>query len=780
MRATSLLTRSLQAAVAAVFAAHAGSAAALEFQIGEDTLRVENLFTIGASWRMQDPDPSLIGKSTLFALQNGGTRDGLCLERTSGTRDIDPVPFTTFAAPGANDYVAGQIGGVCSTSGDGDGDGPGGAGSANTLYVQRPGSFSPNGDNGNLNFEKHDLVHAVAKLTTDFNYSWNDYNFFVRTVAFFDANYTDFTETHNDTTLQAGTSELPRQVERIVGIDYDILDYNIGHTFSLGERDIAVKVGGQVLNWGESSLLALNSLNTINPPDARRLAIPGLDLKEAFRPIGMVTVGTDLIESLSAEFFYTYDWKPIQIDPVGSYFSQSDTLGDGGHHAMLSFAKAPEDAGFVIQNPTPEELVRYPTGRRGFYRPLDTCSGPGSCADSLGLLGSTASRTVFRDHAEEKRREPDGGDYGVSLKVFLEDFNNGTEVAFYHANYDSRLPVASAFAAQRTCISDAAGTYGATGTCGAAPTLGASAATLEPIPVDTARLVIEYPEDIKLYGMSFNTTFGDFAVSGEYAFRENLPIQIDTVDLTYTALQPAFPEADVNLVAVTIPGRRSAFPAFLTGYRGFACTSDANCIQPGQYIAGFERFKVGQANLTVLRLIGGDNPIGASQMTVLVEMGMQQVFNMPSLYELQLEGTGSDTHISGGADGTAGIDPALVAGNSVGNTLRQNPTANKDYLGYGTSESYGYRLLNLNRWESALFGQINLETLAIIRHDVKGTSPGIGTNFSEGRKQFNFGIRGDYLSTYVAEVRYTWYTGGGAHDGQRDRDNLFVTFGYQF
>lgn len=770
MRATSLLTRSFQAAIAAVLAVHAGSAAALEFQIGEDTLRVENLFTIGASFRMQDPDPTLIGKSTLFALNNGGTRDGLCLERTSQTPSQNPDTNLDN-----NAYAAGAIGRACTTSS------PTGqpttvASPENIAYVGRPGSFSPNGDNGNLNFDKHDLVHAVAKLTTDFNYSWNDYNFFVRTVAFFDANYTDFTEVHNDTTMQAGTSELPRSVERIVGIDYDVLDYNIGKTFTLGERDIAVKVGAQVLNWGESSLLALNSLNTINPPDARRLAIPGLDLKEAFRPIGMVTLGTDLIDSLSAEFFYTYDWKPIQIDPVGSFFSQSDTLGDGGDYAMLSFAKSPEDPGFATNDP------RYPAGMRGYYRPIDTCSGA-TCVDSLGLLGSTASRTVFRDHAAEKEREPDGGDYGVSLKMFLEDLNNGTEVAFYHANYDSRLPVASAFAAFDSCLPDNGSPLTLAADCGLAGP-GVPAAE-EVVPVDTARLIVEYPEDIKLYGVSFNTTIGDFALSGEYAFRENLPIQIDTVDLTYTALQPAFPAQDLNAGAVTIPGRQSAFPSFLPRYRGYACTSDANCIPAStstfdSYIPGFERFKVGQANLTVLRLIGGDNPIGASQMTLLLEMGMQQVFNMPSLSELQLEGTGSDTHISGGADGSPGIEPPVVANNSRNVGLRQNPTANKDYLGYGTSESYGYRLLNLNRWESALFGQINIETLAIIRHDVKGTSPGIGTNFLDGRKQFNFGIRGDYLSTYVAEVRYTWYTGGGAHDGQRDRDNLFVTFGYQF
>lgn len=768
MSSKTFLSRVLSGALAASLAAFAGNAAALEFQIGEETLRVENLFTIGGTWRMQDRDPTLIGKSTLYKFTTPGANDptagsGLCLRRSSQTATSGPSTNL-----GDNQYQEGIIPSACATNNT----------TSNQAFVDAPGSFNPNADQGNLNFDKGDLVHSVAKLLTDVNYTLFDFNIFVRGVAFFDTNYTDFTETHYDTTMQPFKTALPDAVERTVGVDYDLLDYNIGRFFTIFDHDYSVKVGNQVLNWGESSLLALNSLNTINPPDARRLNMPGLDLKEVFRPIGMVSLGTDLFETLSLETFYAYDWEPAVIDPVGTFFSPSDTLGAGGDFAMLSFAKAPEDSGFAVNDP------RYPAGKRGYYRPIDTCGAPSSdyptgCVDTLGALGSTASRTVFRDHAEEARREPDGGDYGAALRMFLEDFNNGTELAFYFANYDSRLPVASAYAALDSCIGDAASASALSFPTDCEYAGIGAAAGKEPIPVDTARLIIEYPKDIRMYGVSFNTTIGDYALSGEYAFRENLPIQVDTVDLTYTALQPAFPDQDVDLGAAVIPGRQSAFPTFLTRYRGLSCTPGGPCITANQYIPGFERMKVGQANLTLLRLIGGDNPIGASQMTFLFETGMQKVFDMPALSELQFEGSGSDTHISKGADGSGGINPPAVTGNSRDDTLVQNPTAQMDYHAYGTSESYGYRLLNLNRWDDAIFG-INLETLAIVRHDVKGTSPGIGTNFLHGRKQFNFGLRGDYLSTWIGEVRYTWFTGGGNRDAVRDRDNIFVTLGYQF
>jgi hypothetical protein len=735
-----LRSRAVHFSLAAVLAACAGNAAAFDFELFGTDIRLNNLVTVGASWRMQNPNHQLIGKSTLHALNNPG--EGLCLRRDNG------------------DLVEGEIAALCATSGD-DGGGPG---SANANYVLAPGSFSPNGDNGNLNFDKYDLVHAVGKITSDLSFSLFDFNVFVRGIGFFDANYTDFTQRHPDTTFQPAETDLPKSVERVVGMDFGFLDYTVSRSFDVFDRFVTVKVGNQVLNWGESALLIFNSLNSINPVDARRLRMPGFDLKELQRPVGMALVGFDFVPNIGIEAFYQYNWKPLMVDPVGTFFSQSDTLGTGGNYAMLGFAKNPEDP--------------FNT-----YRPIDTCDPLGApCVDALGLLGSTAGRTVYRNAAEEARRRPSGGgQYGLALKTFWEDFNNGTELNFYFANYHSRIPVVSAIAAQRSCLDSTLGAISLVTECGF--TGPGVAADEEPIPVDTMSLIVEYPENVQMLGVSFNTTLGDYALSGEYAFRPNLPTQIHTVDLTFSALQPAFPEGDITVAPGTVlPGRQSAFPSFLTLYRGLPCGEGEACIEPGQYIRGYEELKTGQLGLTILRLIGGDNPIGASQMTLLFEMGMTHVIDMPGLNELQFQGGGTDTHISRGADGTTGIEPGdgtAVPGNDRADTLRQNPTAHADHAGFGTDISYGYRFINLNRWDSAIFG-VNLETLTIVQHDVKGTAPGIGTNFTEGRKQYAFGFRGDYLQTWFGEIRYAWNTGGKNRDQLRDRDNIFVTLGYQF
>ena len=56
----------------------------------------------------------------------------------------------------------------------------------------------------------------------------------------------------------------------------------------------------------------------------------------------------------------------------------------------------------------------------------------------------------------------------------------------------------------------------------------------------TAGYFTEYPEDIKLIGLSFNTQlqWGGIALQGEVAYRQDVPLQFDDVELLFAALTP--------------------------------------------------------------------------------------------------------------------------------------------------------------------------------------------------------------------------------------------------
>ena len=99
----------------------------------------------------------------------------------------------------------------------------------------------------------------------------------------------------------------------------------------------------------------------------------------------------------------------------------------------------------------------------------------------------------------------------------------------------------------------------------------------------TGRYFLEYPEDIQLYGASFNTTLGGTGVSlqGEVSYKANQPLQIDDVELLSATVSA------LDASAGTVYGTHNQ----LGNYAG----------QYGTYVRGYERHGVWQAQATRCR-----------------------------------------------------------------------------------------------------------------------------------------------------------------------------------
>jgi len=135
-------------------------------------------------------------------------------------------------------------------------------------------SFSTNSDNGNLNYGK-DIYSALTKFTTELDVNYKNFGLFFRGNGFkdFRANSTD------RTTLVDGA-------ERLVVHNANIQDLYLWGDFDLGEMPLQVRVGEQVISWGESTFIQ-NSINIINPADVSKLRTPGSELKDALTPVGI-------------------------------------------------------------------------------------------------------------------------------------------------------------------------------------------------------------------------------------------------------------------------------------------------------------------------------------------------------------------------------------------------------------------------------------------------------------------------------------------------------------
>jgi hypothetical protein len=711
-------TQTARTALVAILTLLAASPAwAFRFSIGDEIDGSwAHVFTVGGSWRMQDRSSGLVGKSNLDP--------GLCTSeaRCIGSQD--------------DSLTAEQL-----------------------EYLNAPGQYSINSDDGNLNFDKYDLVAGTAKLTSDLSLSWRDFGLFVRTYLFYDTVYTDFVEFHPNRANGPAPEDRgpertpwPGELRNEIGTSLEFMDaYVFGH-FPLGEtRDLYWRVGSNLVNWGESTFLVINSINTINPPLENRIFVPGFDVKEVFVPVPMVHLGTNLTDTLSGELFYQLKWKGLRTAPPGSFFSTSDIGVPGGTFASLPYGSNAED---------PHQLERI--------------QGPGNLIEFFDL--TRTSLTILR---QPDRRPSDSGQYGVGVKWFAEALGN-TELGFYYLNYHSRLPMASVNAAYRSCLRPADGSEPDQFDVLDCSNLGNTYPDTpegkrqkyedgnDLLPADSVDVFLEYPENIRLYGLSFNTNFGDFAIQGEYAFRPNLPVQVDLEDMVNAALHPAFPRENVDLLslltglpptgAVVIAGQEIAVPNLIESvYRGNAD------IQPRQYIRGYENLKVGQFDASVTYVFGPGNLIMADQIIALAEVGFTHILDFPSKDRVVFEGPGTFT-------------APFPGRRELDNQLAINPEQQRS--GYVTEFSWGYRLF-LQPSYKAILNLFTYEPNILFFHDMKGVAPGPGGNFVEGRREIHL-LNNFLYQSYRATLGYTWFTGGGDHNLRRDRDYATFSLRYEF
>ena len=801
-------------------------AQALEINFGDISGNLNTNLTFGAAMRMESQAKDLIGKS-----------------------DLDP-------------NVCGVVGGVNYQSCQ--------AVFRDQIFpsqklVAAPGASGMRADDGDLNYNKHDLTQAVAKATQDLTLHWGDIGLFARWMYFYDFVNNDFYETrpniitadNYDEVGITGDREANRYFDRVygaggrerikrrdgetlrqIGTDLQLMDLNIFGTLPLwGDKEVNWKFGRQNLNWGESTTLVINSLNQINPPNANNLYRVGTQLEEVFQPVGMLTLSGEAFANIQYEVFYQFEWRPLEAPATGSYMSFAD-LGsnNAGDYANLSFGGSADD---------PNALGH----------PLDS---------PLALITPTTARAQ-----RDPDREPsNGGQYGFSLKYYAENINSGTEFGFYFMNYHSRLPYVSFKATDASCArregnpynNDAHNTLEFFRDCCNLPAynaqsltqvltqagiliaqkpgaladfggnLGGLLAAIVPnpdqplsdaVPLDTGRVFFEYPEDIQLYGFSFNTAYGDYSFQGEVAYRPNLPLQVAITDLEFAAAGPTltrchdqslncagttggrgidasgnmitygssdfldasgnnpFPDT-VNLIVGGAPGSARSFPSFVVPYRGGTLGETA----PNSYIRGYERFDVLQYNLGVTRVLSGtENWIGADQIQLVGELGATHVPGLPGYDRLQIESPGVYYHASAGADGS-GADGSRQACStnptcSIGpDGARFNPhQANLDDL--VDKFSWGYRLIAIIKYESVLPG-ISVQPFLLFGHDVHGTAPGPAENFVEDRKQAQALIETRYRDALSLGLGYSWFWGGGYTNVYRDRDFAQAFVRYQF
>ncbi|MHB8914785.1 MAG: DUF1302 domain-containing protein, partial [Thiobacillus sp.] len=190
-------------------------------------------------------------------------------------------------------------------------------------------SRSVNEDNGNLNYDKNDLYAAPIKATHELEVKYQNFGAFFRATYFWDV-------------INHDKDELGSTGRTRVGRDFEFLDAYIRGKFPIGDKNLNLRLGNQVVSWGESTFIP-NGINVINPVNLSRLRTPGAELREAFLPQPMLWASQELSDTVSVEGFYQFKWKKTRIDPRGTYFSNNDFLSDDADRVYVGFGRRKDE-----------------------------------------------------------------------------------------------------------------------------------------------------------------------------------------------------------------------------------------------------------------------------------------------------------------------------------------------------------------------------------------------------------------------------------------------------
>jgi hypothetical protein len=304
----------------------------------------------------------------------------------------------------------------CSLTGDPNANGCGSAANTNQWGY---------GDNGDLNYRKGQPFSTYISATSELLLKMpsEGLKFMVRGTGMY-----DFMAKNTERTPLSSTAAAQ------VVYNAQLLDLWVQKDFTIDGRNAHVRLGNQVINWGES-MFAQNGINATNSIDAQKLLIPGTQLKQALLPAPMLSVAADLSHGFSTEGYYQFQWNGNRYPPVGSFWSTTNSFGRGAEPFTINTTN------LNVAGPSAGTIANA-IGGPGSAGNQDTLNGIKN-----GLVNGTYAGPPFNDigipvstQLPAKYRPQFGVKFNYSPRSFDANF------AFYYENYTDKSPVLASLA----------------------------------------------------------------------------------------------------------------------------------------------------------------------------------------------------------------------------------------------------------------------------------------------------------------------------------------------
>ena len=306
---------------------------------------------------------------------------------------------------------------------------------------------SINTDDGRLNFDQGEAYTGFIRVTPEIEARMGDFTGFARINIWHDA-------IAMDGSVYNRGGDLSNRGENNVGQDIELLDAYISYDGDAGNSPFSVKLGRQVINWGEATFIPGGN-SAFNPIDVAALRRPGAEIKEALLPVEAIYGSIAVTQDLTLEAYYG-GWDKYRLDGGGTPHAISDSFTDGlnsGNPRDIYFIGGGGRSGDQFACEGVADLAAAGlTTSAGVINAILAIDGAVNCAESpnIDVLNdwttgdAEAERWAAGDTNYVTGLEDEDGDagYGIALRYYAENLNS-TEFAFYYQKGDSRLPYVS-------------------------------------------------------------------------------------------------------------------------------------------------------------------------------------------------------------------------------------------------------------------------------------------------------------------------------------------------
>ena len=708
---------------AAVMAACAGNAAAIEFKTDngwEGTLNTT--LSASSSWRVEDRDKALIGNDTAV--------------------DIGLLPIGTTQAQGV---AAGYVGGS---------------------------------DTANANFKKGDRYSTLFKFISELSMHKGDVGGLLRVKGWYDQALNNNNPRYgnqpngyrNDIPLSDDTFP---NLNRFDGVA--LLDAYVYNTFDIGGNPLQIRLGKQANNWGEG--LFILGANQISPIDVTALSKAGTQIKEALMPVWSITGNLGLPNGVSVEGFYQFKWEPYNLENCGTYFGGDGGTGSPGKCDMAKPVGLTSRAASAIntyipfvEHPKPKDGGQWGMAMRFPVDSIDTEFGlyamnVHSRTPSLsGEVGGDLRERFVQGLGQNKFF---WATQGIPLTTWRGAVQNLLSPALTLGQVQQGVQAIPGFAtlpaAQQQAIIQQQ--YVAN-----LPKTQQALAMLTTGLKETVAFY-EYPEDVRTYAISASTTMAGWSIGSEFSYSPNTPVQMSAADFLYAILLGDGPLGSTwhgnNPAAAGITAQGVLTP----GFTDLAPNSG--------YKEGFRRTTKKQFQINGLNTLPA--MWGASGGLFIAEAGFQWAgiddsngTNLRYGRAFAFDAGAHQSYLQ-----STDKNGSSVPGMSPYSDCRyDNTVPHCQNNGYLTHFSWGYRINASLNYPGFMGTSWKATPNVYFSHDVKGNS--IDYQFLQDRKTLSLGLGFSLNNVHQVELNYTTYANDATYNTGRDRDNVSVVYSYTF